>query len=803
MTSANSFCKLLWEDVKRRAWAAALLVMIFFFALPVHLSLILENAENTRYYQYNNWEPLVLDGTISQAEYEARVLACKTEAVAGELQFGNGLTAFLMIAAAVVVGAASFSYLHNRRKTDFYHSIPVRREMLFGAAFAGGILLVAAAYLLNLCLAAAVAGSAGVGIGSLAGPMVRGYFLNLLYFGLNYAVVTAAMMLTGHMVVGILATGVLFFFLPCVMVVLESYCNTFFTTATGSSWGSMRLIFDVGERYLSPVAAYVTAIGWESAGEGGAHIAEQIIALFAFLALTLFCLQLYRLRPSEAAGRAMAFPKTMAPIRILLVLGFGLAGGLFFWGLQSRLKWGLFGAAMGAALSHCVIEIIYHFDFKKLFSHKLQMVLSFAAVFLLFASFRYDWYGYDSYLPDREKVASASLDLNMDSRWISGEAAVETDSRGRTMIRYGNRDETIETMEVTNLDAVMILAEEGRKRALEDRDATLERWNTAAEAEASAAAGDVWVQTQDAASVGVIGGADGPTSIFLAGKTVDGGEAEETYFTQMTVGWHLEDGRYIRRTYQIPLSTVMDAYEALYDDPAYKEGLYYILKRQPSDYAQALYREAGRLRLRTEDAGDIEKLLAAYQQDLLELTAREKREQSPVGALGFASAEITEYLKENVYLADDYVNAMDSYIQSWPVYSSFERTMKVLEEMGAAPGSWMQPEKVREIRVDLESVFWNSEVGYTELPQGEELKALQAVNPWYDESGMLVFDEPQEISLILSAMVADEVCNMDSFKEIYTSVMADMKDGTSVPGAVMREKMSPEVLRLFAGIPIR
>ena len=115
----------------------------------------------------------------------------------------------------------------------------------------------------------------------------------------------------------------------------------------------------------------------------------------------------------------------------------------------------------------------------------------------------------------------------------------------------------------------------------------------------------------------------------------------------------------------------------------------------------------------------------------------------------------------------------------------------------------MQPEKVREIRVDLESVFWNSEVGYTELPQGEELKALQAVNPWYDESGMLVFDEPQEISLILSAMTADEVCNMDSFKEIYTSVMADMKDGTSVPGAVMREKMSPEVLRLFAGIPIR
>ena len=41
MTSASSFCKFLWENIKRRAWAAALLMMVFFFALPVNLSLVL------------------------------------------------------------------------------------------------------------------------------------------------------------------------------------------------------------------------------------------------------------------------------------------------------------------------------------------------------------------------------------------------------------------------------------------------------------------------------------------------------------------------------------------------------------------------------------------------------------------------------------------------------------------------------------------------------------------------------------------------------------------------------------------
>ena len=45
MTSASSFCKLLWENIKRRAWAAALLMMVFLSALPVNRSLVLENAD--------------------------------------------------------------------------------------------------------------------------------------------------------------------------------------------------------------------------------------------------------------------------------------------------------------------------------------------------------------------------------------------------------------------------------------------------------------------------------------------------------------------------------------------------------------------------------------------------------------------------------------------------------------------------------------------------------------------------------------------------------------------------------------
>ena len=53
MTSKNLFsekkvCDRIWglmkEDIKRRIWVLALMFLVFFFALPVKLALVMENA---------------------------------------------------------------------------------------------------------------------------------------------------------------------------------------------------------------------------------------------------------------------------------------------------------------------------------------------------------------------------------------------------------------------------------------------------------------------------------------------------------------------------------------------------------------------------------------------------------------------------------------------------------------------------------------------------------------------------------------------------------------------------------------
>ena len=458
MTSGSLYFKLLKEDFRRRLWAIALVFLAFFFTLPIGLALNMENAANTNYYRYNDYEPFIQDAAMTDLQYKTRLLELKTEVVLNGVEYGNGMIAFLMITAAVVIGVSSFAYLHNKKKVDFYHSIPVRREALFGVQFSGGIFIVGAAYGLNLLLLTGVAMSYGVPAGRILGAMAGGWALNMLYYALMYSTAVAAMMMTGNIVVGVLGTGVFFFLLPGIMLLLCWYCGTFFVTTARYLWSSDQSPFMWGVRYLSPFSVYINSFGWKM-NELSKHVPELICTVLAFLAVTTLDLGLYRKRPSEAAGKAMAFKKSMPPIRILLVLGIGLAGGMFFWSLQSRLRWGLFGTIVSVVLTHCIVEIIYHFDFKKMFSHRLQLGLCLAAGILVFLSFRYDWYGYDSYIPSKEKVVSASLDISVDSRWLS-DKTFETGSDGKLQIRYADPYEYIEeNMVLTDKEAVMSMVE--------------------------------------------------------------------------------------------------------------------------------------------------------------------------------------------------------------------------------------------------------------------------------------------------------------------------------------------------------
>ena len=796
MTSGSLYFKLLKEDFRRRLWAVALVFLAFFFTLPIGLALNMENAANSNYYRYNDYEPFIQDGTMTDLQYKARLLELKTEVVLNGVEYGNGMIAFLMITAAVVIGVSSFAYLHNKKKVDFYHSIPVRREALFGAQFSGGIFMVGAAYGFNLLLLTGVALSYGVPAGRILGAMAGGWALNMLYYALMYSVAVAAMMMTGNIVVGVLGTGVFFFFLPGVMMLLGWYCETFFVTTARYMWSSDQSPFTWGVRYLSPFSVYINSFGWKM-NELVKHVPELICTILAFLAVATLDLELYRKRPSEAAGKAMAFKKSMPPVRILLVLGIGLAGGMFFWSLQSRLRWGLFGTMVSVVLTHCIVEIIYHFDFKKMFCHRLQLGLCLAAGILAFLSFRYDWYGYDSYIPSKEEIVSASLDIGVDSSWLS-DKTFETGSDGKLQRRYADPYEYIEeNMVLTDKEAVMSMVEEGRKRALEGRDERLGIRKAVAR-----------IDGYHSNAARSIGEADGPTSIFLAMKTGSKEDSEQEKFeTNMTVCYRLANGREVRRSYSLPLSAVMDSYEALYRQDAYKEGMYRILSQEPGQVKQVLYREADQVMDVSQDSRVQEAVLKAYQQDMRELTVEERLVEMPVGSLVFMTDQENTYLQQQRQAARSSFGGIARYqvedvSQYWPVYLSFERTIELLKEQGIEPGTCLAPEKVERITFDVQNYFYEQQ---GELPEGEALAELQKINPNYRESGSLVIEEPAAIRLLMGAIAEDDSCRMNYLCETveggpYCTIRTENEAG--VGGMLIKNRITPEIAELFAGIPL-
>lgn len=787
MTSKSLYFKLLRENLKRRAWAIALAVLGFFFSLPIHLALTMENAIKTDFWRYNNYQPLTLAQDMPEAERVARILEIKTQIVLESVSFGNGLVAFLIIVAALVIGVSSFSYLHNRRKVDFYHSIPVRRELLFSVQYTGGFLIVALAYLLNLLFEMAVSCAYGVGFTGVLGAALLGWGLNLLFFLLMYAVVAIAMVMTGNMLVGILGSGVFFFYIPGMVFLIMGYFSTFFDTVHPYFMSGEGSPFMFGLRWTSPIITYIMALSWGGADALKSHVPTLIIILFTAIALTLLALELYRKRPSEAAGRAMAFKRSMMPIRVLLVFAFGLAGGMFFWMLQSTILWLVFGAVMSCVISHCVVEIIYHFDFKKLFAHKLQLAGCLVLVLLVMFMFRFDWLGYDSYLPNPEKVESVALEVGMDDGWVNyRELEQREDGQYRTV--YQEEMEIIpEHMKLTQIEPVLAIAGEGRDRAMVSREKRLNSYRDHVSSNAAAS--------------------------FIVGYDGDSDESHgEHFMTQVSVAYTLKGGRKVYRIYSIPLSEVMDSYKTVYSEDMYKEGIYFgVLDLKPEDLARVSFAERGKQAVvpAGEGAGAI---LDAYKADLLDLTVDQRLSENPIGTVRFVTRRESAYA-DQLYKGDRGVRRggmqyYDSYSfdgdvsQKWPVYPSFERTLKALEAQGIAKGGLVPDDTITSVTIDMASFMRDRNLNALE---DEELEKMY---PKSGASRTLVFENPESIKLLMSAFVEEDHLHLNGLcpgeSSFYlmgeTRQMAERDRGFG--GYLQADKITPEILKLFEGTPL-
>ncbi len=666
MTSKNLFSKLMKEDIRGRLWAVSLISLGFFFLYPVVAAFLAGEIKDYVSYQ---------EGL---RHYEREMLSW--------LSFENVAACFVMMVTAIVCGLSSFSYLNSRSKVDFYHSIPVKREKFFLANYINGILITLIPYTLFLTAAAVVAVMNGVDGAELWPRVLTGLVLNSIYYMLMYSVVVIAAMLTGNVIVGFLGTMVLSFLVPIFFGLIQGYFSSFFVTyyyRDDSVFEQLCRISPIMEYSYQYVAVIEGKVRW------GAALAALLIALGFSVAGCI----LYKKRPSEAAGKAMAFAISRPLVRIPIVITSAIGLGLFFWSMRNNTGWAVFGLVFGALVSHCVIEVIYHFDFRKLFSCKIQLLGCLAAAFAVLCVFRYDLIGYDRYLPNASDVRHAAISMDGLNGWVSYGYTKKHPDGGYEWKNRTSSEYIFEMMEYQDMENLLAIASQGISNAEESRR---NRMNPQIQVRTEAAVEEI---------------AETTVPVFET--------AEEDLHSYYTICYTLNSGRKVYRRYTGNLEPVAGQIDQMIHNEQYQKGTFPVAAMNLEETAGVWFREHDTVHQLTDlNQEEMEKLLETYRKDFASLTVDRMKREYPIGLIRFTRAIDEEAIQwaRQVDLSRSwgeypYYYRTDFEVRDYyPVYPSFVETLRILKENGIEPGKYKE-----EMEIDRMVIYYPDKYEEVEL----------------------------------------------------------------------------------------
>lgn len=315
---------------------------------------------------------------------------------------GNVGIALVVTAAAVMIAAAEFSYLHSKEKMDLYYSIPVRRKKLFLSGYMTGFLMFAGIFLVCEILAMLVAAAKGVSLSLLFLPFLKGSVLHIIEFLLIYSAAAFAMLFTGNTLIAVFGMAVIAGYGPAVTMIAQAYIDTGFYTALKTIQ-----LWEIA--YTTPLGILLRmeqGIQHGTPWFGAACMTLGGIVVF-FLADLWMCTH----HRAECGGMALAFPKTEQILKILMVLPGALAIGIVAYSMtgSNQYSWLFAGFIFGVLVLGMLMEFVYHRDVKLAFAHKIGTGITLAAGILLICALVFDWSGYNRWMPAKEEIKAMSV----------------------------------------------------------------------------------------------------------------------------------------------------------------------------------------------------------------------------------------------------------------------------------------------------------------------------------------------------------------------------------------------------------
>jgi ABC-2 type transport system permease protein len=381
-------------DLRRRIWllAVSILASILFVVVPYLV------VQSQFYGHISSYDAIIGD---NRQSYFIEFFQTMYLSIIG----------FVAICMAVLGGVSGFHYLHSRRESDMYHSLPVKRSRFFWVIYGNGLMIWLIPLLVSTLLVTVVAMSF---IGSFSMSLIwaagRGILVALLLFLIVYHFCLVCVMFSGNVL------------------------NTFFSlivfgVGIGACYGLLELLFS---QYLhsfiafsfsydiflwaSPIAsAFVLLIMFTSDIAGESHMWVFYLGSALLMAANLVLAhRLYVSRESELAGGGIENKWVQRLLRVLTTVAAGFGGGLFFHMLLNnygfnRLGFSIFGCILGAVLSFGVADMIFAMSFRAFFRHKMQMAVCCGGTLAVYMCIAGGWFGYNHWVPAEDNIASATF----------------------------------------------------------------------------------------------------------------------------------------------------------------------------------------------------------------------------------------------------------------------------------------------------------------------------------------------------------------------------------------------------------
>ncbi|MCD8022768.1 MAG: hypothetical protein LUF30_07300 [Lachnospiraceae bacterium] len=385
MTSKISFSKMIRAEMRQMNWMTVVQMVVFFLLIPFRVLMTMALREN------------------DLSRYGSSSVLTAEEQFNNIVGLGHVENTLVILACGSICALVAFGYLHSQVKQEFYLSLSLKRRELCAVQVLSSLLTFVGGYLICQVLGILVGLIYQAVTLKTVLEIVLASLQGILFYLCGYMSALVVMMLAGNFLTTILGIAAFGLYLPLMHVLWESFTGVFWTTQVQEYTSSISWL-----KWTSPWAWCLakTYMPAEKVVPGFGDFCQIIVILAA---LTLVSVLLYRIRKTEVAGKALAFPYLEPVIKMMVAVPVALTAGLVGYELFESITFEIFLIVLFGALPCVVIEFIYRVDIRQVLSHKWHFAVALVISFAIFFAFRFDLAGFNTYLPAESEVEAMSI----------------------------------------------------------------------------------------------------------------------------------------------------------------------------------------------------------------------------------------------------------------------------------------------------------------------------------------------------------------------------------------------------------